>query len=155
VLSSPADDAALGSPVVAATSEAANEPGSTQQVLNTAELHDYLTGQGEWMLPQDALSSSSNAAAGATAGVQQHAAVGRVVAELAGLAQKLQGKQLALPGAGAVTGDAGAEGARPVLTAAAAAAAAAEQSPEDAATAVIKAMPLKLAVVSIGGAEFP
>jgi hypothetical protein len=123
-------------------------------VLNTAELHDYLAGQGEWVLSPDALSSSSsisNATAGAAAGVtvQQHAALGRVVAELAALSQKLQGKQLALPAPAAVAGDAGAEGAGSVLTAAAAAA---EQSPEDAATATIKAMLLKLAVVSIGSA---
>jgi hypothetical protein len=125
---------------VAASSEATAESGSAQQALNTAELHEYLAAQGEWALPADAVSS---AAAGATAGLQQHAALGRVVAELAALAQKLQGKQLALPAAGG-----SADGVDAVVTAGAAAA---EQSKEDAAAGAIKAMPLKLAVVSREG----
>jgi hypothetical protein len=131
------DDVSLGSPVVAASPETAAEPSSAQQALNTAELHEYLAGQGEWAMPADALSST---AAGVAAGVQQHAALGRVVAELAAFAQKLHGRQIPLPAAGG-----GADGVDAALTAAAAAA---EQLPEDAATITIKAMPLKLAVVS-------
>ncbi|WIA32870.1 hypothetical protein OEZ86_006044 [Tetradesmus obliquus] len=130
-----ADDASLGSPVVATSPEAAAETGSAQQALNTAELQEYLAGQGEWVLPAEAVASS---ATGATAAVQQHAALGRVVAELAALAQKLEGRQLPLPAAGG-----SADGVDAVLTAADAAA---EQWPEKAETSTIKAMPLKLAV---------
>lgn len=132
------DDASLGSPVVASP-EAAAETGSAQQALNTAELQEYLAGQGEWMLPAEAAASS---ATGATAAVPQHAALGRVVAELAALAQKLEGRQLPLPAAGG-----SADGVDAVLTAADAAA---EQLPEKTDTSTIKAMPLKLAVVSLG-----
>ncbi|KAF8067189.1 SPEF2 [Scenedesmus sp. PABB004] len=132
-----AGDAALGAPVLPA-SPAEREQDSARRVVNAAELRDYLAGQGEWACAE--APPGAPAAGGAGGGGGQHAALGRVVAELAALAQRLEGAA-ELPAAAP-----GADGA--LLTAAAAAEAAAAPS---AAAAAIGHMPLKLAVA---GAPF-
>jgi hypothetical protein len=172
-------DPALGCPVVS-PGLIVKEPEATQQVINTAELAEYLTCTGDWLISDGVLavssssSSSVNAAnagsAAATGGPAtpasgtvlasqplQHAALGRVVADLAALAQKLgdspqelvqswQGTDNKHPShpAAEAGGTSDAAAASEVLTAAAAVAAKDKASPARA----IQSFPLKISVVS-------
>lgn len=131
----------------------------TQHIANTAELQDYLAGHGEWCPAADAPSSRpATAATGATAATasadvtktaeQQCSSLGRLVAELAALAQKLKGHPSAAVPAVQQQEDnpAGKEKAMPTAAAVAAA------LQVDAAAQTIQSIPLKIAVVS---AELP
>lgn len=136
-------------------------------MINTAELRDYLAGQGAWALdatpptapPTGSASGASRPAtppaAGQASKPQGHKALGEVVAELARLAQRLrpklaawQQRQQVSQEATAAEGEQGAlqaeDEAVPVESAAEAAAGSGAAPGAD----VIHSMPLKLAVVS-------
>jgi hypothetical protein len=96
---------ALGKPVINSDPSGLHEAPSAQQVINTAELQDYLAGQGAWAVPPALLAAGAGAsAAGASrpstpapqatlvAQIPQSKALGEVVAELAKLSQKLKPK---------------------------------------------------------------
>jgi hypothetical protein len=103
-----AGDPALGTPVINTDPAALHEAPSAQQVINTAELRDYLAGQGAWAVPPALLAAAAPAPA-PPAGAsrpstpalqaplvaqvpQSNKALGEIVAELAKLSQKLKPK---------------------------------------------------------------
>lgn len=146
-----AGDPSLGTPVIS-QGPVSKEAAQTSRIMNTAELQDYLTGQGEWTSPAEAATPAAPSSRPGTASTarpatadpnskavaQQTPGLGRLVAELAALAQRLQGHPaIAMPAA--AQGDAQALG----TTAAAAAA-----LPVDTAAQTVQSIPLKIAVVS-------
>lgn len=100
----------LGTPIINSDPAALHEAPSTQQVINTAELRDYLASQGAWALPPTPAAASAPAPAGsairpstpsllgppAQQTPQSNKALGEVVAELAKLSQKLAPKLAAM-----------------------------------------------------------
>eukprot|EP00878_Enallax_costatus_P044531 GHUV01053192.1.p1 GENE.GHUV01053192.1~~GHUV01053192.1.p1 ORF type:complete len:383 (+),score=153.40 GHUV01053192.1:92-1240(+) len=149
-----AGDPSLGTPVLS-QGPVSKETEQTSRIMNTAELQDYLAGQGEWSPPVEVAAptapssrpGTASSARPATASTdskalsQQSATLGRLVAELAAFAQKLQGHPAtALP---AVEPDAKGDAQALSTTAGAAAA-----QPIDAAAQTVQSIPLKLAVVS-------